>query len=104
MHNVLEHRQLTSPVAQHFYVADRIILIENGTIKTQGSWETMKSYATEMQKFTFENMASRGLPIDADPSDRQRAAALANHDAEEDVRRKTGDLSLYSKCCYSTCV
>ena len=66
----------------------------------------MKVHATEVQKFTFDHIKSEASLADADSSAPKPKATLANRDAEEDLHRKTGDISLYSmsfsSCSYRT--
>ncbi|KAK5995410.1 ABC multidrug transporter B [Cladobotryum mycophilum] len=86
---------LVTNSTQHFHIADRIILLEQGQISSNNAPGKMKMLTTEMGKFTFQQEPStestRTTTIDP-----QRIKAQLNNDAEEDLYRKTGEFSLYS--------
>lgn len=84
---------IVSNAAQHFHLADQIILIENGRIEQQGKWFTMQNRTLEMQKFSFHETEE---PTEAAARImKQKAKAQADEDAEQDLHRTTGDISLY---------
>lgn len=82
---------LTASVAQHFHVADEILVLEQGRIASRGSWDELKSSVSELSKFTFAEATKRPEAV---PKTIKRTSQ-ANADAEEDLYRKTGDFSLY---------
>ncbi|UKZ49723.1 hypothetical protein TrVGV298_003971 [Trichoderma virens] len=83
---------LVTNSAQHFHVADEILVLEQGRIASQGSWDELKSTLSDLSKFTFAEATKR---LEAVPKTVKRTSQ-ASTDAEEDLYRKTGDFSLYS--------
>ncbi|KAM0247602.1 hypothetical protein ACHAQJ_009794 [Trichoderma viride] len=83
---------LVTNSAQHFHVADEILVLEKGRIASRGSWDELKTTLSELSKFTFAESTKR-------PEAALRGAkkiSQSNTDAEDDLYRKTGDFSLYS--------
>ncbi|KAL7797360.1 ABC transporter type 1, transmembrane domain-containing protein [Trichoderma ceciliae] len=83
---------LVTNSAQHFHVADEILILEKGRIASRGSWDELKSSVSELSKFTFAEATKS--PKAALKS--LKRTPQSNTEAEEDVYRKTGDVSLYS--------
>nr|WNZ75576.1 hypothetical protein [Trichoderma harzianum] len=83
---------LVTNSAQHFHVADEILVLEKGRIASRGSWDALRSSLSELSKFTFTGTAKK--PEAALKATKRTSPS--NADAEEDLYRKTGDFSLYS--------
>ncbi|KAL7813269.1 P-loop containing nucleoside triphosphate hydrolase protein [Trichoderma aethiopicum] len=83
---------LVTNSAQHFHVADEILVLEKGRIATRGSWDELQSSLSELTKFTFAQAEKK--PEAAAKVVKAKSQSTA--DAEEDLYRKTGDFSLYS--------
>ncbi|KAL7951361.1 P-loop containing nucleoside triphosphate hydrolase protein [Trichoderma barbatum] len=83
---------LVTNSAQHFHVADEILVLEQGRIASRGSWNELKSSVTELSKFTVAKAAKAPEAV----LRTIKRSPQANTDAEEDLYRKTGDFSLYS--------
>ncbi|KAL5094611.1 hypothetical protein Trisim1_005344 [Trichoderma cf. simile WF8] len=83
---------LVTNSAQHFHVADEILVLGKGRIASRGSWDALKSSLSELSKFTFTETTKKP---DAVLKSTKRTSQ-SNADAEEDLYRKTGDFSLYS--------
>ncbi|KAK1251558.1 hypothetical protein MKX07_007037 [Trichoderma sp. CBMAI-0711] len=83
---------LVTNSAQHFHVADEILVLDKGRIATRGSWDELKSSVSELTKFTFAQAEKRPEPAAKIVKGKSQSTA----DAEEDLYRKTGDFSLYS--------
>ncbi|KAK4069703.1 uncharacterized protein Triagg1_6833 [Trichoderma aggressivum f. europaeum] len=83
---------LVTNSAQHFHVADEILVLEKGRIASRGSWDALKSSLSELSKFTFTETAKKPEAV----LKVTKKASQSNADAEEDLYRKTGDFSLYS--------
>lgn len=61
----------------------------------QGDWRTLKNHSSEMQKFSFQeadfpNVESKSKVVNG-------TSKQAEKDAEQDLDRRVGDLSLYSE-------
>lgn len=85
--------------AQHFHVADEILVLEKGRIASRGSWKALQSSLSELSKFTFTETAKKPKAV----LKATTKASQSNADAEEDLYRKTGDFSLYCKCDHINC-
>lgn len=83
--------RLNIPKAQHFHVADEILVLEKGRILSRGSWVELKTTLTNLSKFTFTQTAKRAETI----SNAAKLIPRPSTDAEDDLYRKTGDFSLY---------
>ncbi|KAJ6786175.1 hypothetical protein PWT90_00737 [Aphanocladium album] len=75
--------------AQYFHFADHIILLEEGKISQQGTAKDVSPHVNDLRKF---NLQHDPLPTEA-PT--RLAKKQAERDAETDLHRQTGDLSLY---------
>lgn len=69
-------------------------MINEGRLERFDSWEQISQLSQEIRKFSFAN------PVPTDRADDEHAAQRRvqmerNHDAEEDLHRHVGDLSLY---------
>jgi len=80
--------------AQHFRLADQIILLGAKTIQAQGDWNAMKEKSTEIRKYMLEQSSAKA-GLDGNTSSTSAVKAQANTDAAEDLSRRVGDLSLY---------
>ena len=81
-------------LAQFFPVADRVVILEDGKIKAQGSWEAIKHKASSsISKFSIQHQLNRGVPPLT--SGRLNAQLQAKEEAQAELARKPGDLELY---------
>ncbi|TFB06902.1 Metal resistance protein YCF1 [Trichoderma ghanense] len=84
---------LVTNSAQHFHVADEILVLEKGRLATRGSWDELKSSVSELTKFTFAQAMQKP---EVTAAKTLKGKSQSTTDAEEDLYRKTGDFSLYS--------
>ncbi|OAA57757.1 multidrug resistance-associated protein [Cordyceps fumosorosea ARSEF 2679] len=82
--------------AQYFHLADHILLLDAGRISRRGTAVEMSPYVDELRKFHAED-ASPGPEAPT-----RRAKTQAKKDAQSDLYRQTGDLSLYGFYLRST--
>ncbi len=81
-------------LAQFFPTSNCVVLLEDGRIKAQGSWEEIKHKASaSIPKFSVQHKLNRGIPPPT--SVRLNAQLQAKEDAQADSARKPGDLGLY---------
>ncbi|QLI66506.1 ABC multidrug transporter B [Metarhizium brunneum] len=80
--------------AQHFQHSDGIILLQDGHISAQGDWRAIKSRASEMLKFNFEETQSS--TVEPTGKSQYSTAKQAETDADKDLHRSVGDMTLYS--------
>lgn len=92
--------KLIIPIAQHFHLADEILVLEKGRILSRGSWDELKNTLSNLSKFTFTQTAKRPETI----SNAAKLVPRPSTDAENDLYRKTGDFSLYCEPRPHTCV
>lgn len=59
----------------------------------EGDWRRLKSHAAEMQKFSFEDVHHEST--ESKGNNPSNVKELAEKDAEQDLHRSAGDLSLY---------
>lgn len=80
-------------IAQYFQAADRVVSLGKKGIKEQGNWEEIKSKPTSLLKSipTTKNKNDALLPN----FDKLSAQLRAKDEAEKDLSRQTGDLTLY---------
>lgn len=69
------------------------MLLDNGHVAMKGDWRSLKPHATEMQKFSFEEVHHERT--ESKGNNPSHAKELAEKDAEKDLHRSVGDLSLY---------
>ncbi|KAJ6439348.1 ABC multidrug transporter [Purpureocillium lavendulum] len=86
---------LISNSAQHFHLADQVALLDGGKLQCVGSCQDLKTHFTEIRKFTFGADREKSGAERRRQTPQEQAKILKNHDAELDLHRKTGDLSLY---------
>ncbi|KAK4088636.1 hypothetical protein Purlil1_7187 [Purpureocillium lilacinum] len=86
---------LMLPLAQYYHLADQIALLDEGQIKSIGSWQDFQGQLTEIRKFTFDGNDTEKAHVVHGESPQEQAKALRNRDAQQDLHRKTGDFSLY---------
>ncbi|KAM3472494.1 hypothetical protein MY5147_005251 [Beauveria neobassiana] len=77
--------------AQYFRFADHVIMLENGRITHRGTAEQMRPFVSELRKFHAEDEA---YPAHEAPA--RLAKTKAKKDAQNDLYRQTGDMSLYT--------
>ena len=70
-----------------------MVLGDHG-IKEQGTWQTIKVKAGSIEKLTLESQETNNIALSA-KFDNLRAQLQAKDEAEVDLSRQTGDLSLY---------
>ncbi len=86
----------THPViAQYFQAADRIVILGDHGVKEQGTWQEIQVKSASITKFIPNTVAKSDATLLAN-FDKLRAQFRARDEAEVDLSRKTGDLSLYS--------
>lgn len=73
--------------------------MEEGRIKEQGTWESIKSLQRQLHKISFSAETGALTVQDTKTRIKDRAKAQASSDAAEDLSRKSGDMSLYSTKC-----
>ncbi|KAL7898266.1 multidrug resistance-associated protein [Trichoderma sp. SZMC 28014] len=83
---------LVTNSAQHFHLADEILVLEKGRIISRGSWDELRNNLSTLSKFTFAQTAERLETI----SNAAKLVPKPSIDIENDLYRKTGDFSLYS--------
>ncbi|KAM0668326.1 hypothetical protein ACQRIU_001888 [Beauveria bassiana] len=77
--------------AQYYRFADHVIMLEHGRITHQGTAEQMRPFVSELRKFHAEDGDS---PAHEAPA--RLAKTQAKKDAQNDLYRQTGDMSLYT--------
>lgn len=50
--------------AQHFHLADHILILEKGSIKEQGSWDKLETKQTQIEKIIGKNDNNTGGSLD----------------------------------------
>ncbi len=79
--------------AQFFPAADKIVILEDGGVKVQGSWEEIKQHASSsISKFSLQQHQAQAAVVSDKPPDRTRL------EAQTDLARKAGDFGLYRQC------
>ncbi|KAH8596734.1 putative ABC transporter [Bisporella sp. PMI_857] len=86
---------LVSNSAQHFQSADQIVVLGDGGIKEQGSWQDMKAKSGDIAKFTSGTHGRNDAVLSPDFS-KLHDKVRAKDEAEVDLSRQTGDLTLYA--------
>ena len=81
-------------IAQHFQIADRIVVLGDNGIKEQGTWQEIKARAATIAKFTIGTQEKNDAILSADMN-KLNAQVQARNEAEADLSRQTGDISLY---------
>lgn len=84
---------MLTELAQYFNLADKIVLLDRGSIKAQGPWSQMASSVAEVKKFELD----QGHDAPSEDAQHVKKKSQVDIDAEHDVDRRTGDLSLYCK-------
>jgi ATP-binding cassette, subfamily C (CFTR/MRP), member 1 len=87
---------LTHHLAQFFSHADHIVVLGDGEIKEEGSWDKIKGKTAAIAKFIpsrdhFEGFAT----VEGVANFKLTAQLRARDEAEVDLARKTGDIALY---------
>ena len=67
------------PLAQHYHLADQIALLDEGQVKSIGSWQDFQGQLTEIRKFTFDgDDTEKAHTVQADPfKSKQRPSETA---------------------------
>ncbi|KAB5582239.1 putative ABC transporter [Coniochaeta sp. 2T2.1] len=87
---------LVSSSTHHFPSADNIVLVGNGRMIEQGTWQTLQAKSAAISKFIPN--ASSELKNDGPVSstnNKLQAQLRAKDEAETDLARQTGDFALY---------
>ncbi|KAB5513252.1 ABC transporter-like protein [Coniochaeta sp. 2T2.1] len=87
---------LVTSSTHHFPSADNIVLVGNGRVIEQGTWQTLQAKSAAMSKFIPN--ASSELKNDGPVSstnNKLQARIRAKDEAETDLARQTGDFALY---------
>ncbi|KAF7553306.1 hypothetical protein G7Z17_g3696 [Cylindrodendrum hubeiense] len=71
--------------AQHFHIADRILLVNSGKIQEQSTPAEMKASSNEISKFSFSHMDTIEARDRNNLVSKQHVTARVNQDAEEDL-------------------
>ena len=88
-------------LAQFFPAADCVVILEDGKIKAQGSWEAIKHKASSsIPKFSIQHQLNRGAPPPT--SGGLNAQLQAKEEAQAELTKKSGDLELYCQCLART--
>lgn len=91
----------TYPItAQYYPLANEIVILGEGTIKLKGTWRELQARGTTIAKFMPKSRTVH--EDDAAPSKefaKLSSQLRAKDEAEMDLARKTGDLSLYGALC-----
>jgi ATP-binding cassette subfamily C (CFTR/MRP) protein 1 len=82
-------------IAQYFQAADHIVVLGNNRVIDQGNWQNIKSKATSIAKFSSSHHI-KDSDILSENFDELGAKVRAKDEAEIDLSRQTGDLTLYS--------
>lgn len=82
-------------LAQHFKIADKIIVLGDHGIKEQGSWVTIQAKADSIGKFTSNLQSKNDVALSAS-FDRLGAQFRTTDEAKADLTRQTGDFAIYS--------
>ncbi|KAK5653329.1 hypothetical protein OQA88_9020 [Cercophora sp. LCS_1] len=86
---------LATNSTQFFPLADHIVILGDGGIKEQGKWDEIKSKTAIISKFIPKSHAHDGDAVALPNLANLSAKLRAKEEAEVDLARKTGDLSLY---------
>ncbi|KAI0889767.1 ABC transporter [Annulohypoxylon maeteangense] len=80
--------------AQYFYLADEVIVLENGRIKEHGKWNELAIRDPEILKIitSEDGEPKRSVTGGSDPLSQQQRSY---EDVTIDLKRKTGDSTLY---------
>ncbi|KAF8851871.1 putative ABC transporter [Acephala macrosclerotiorum] len=85
---------LVANSAHYFQAADQILIVGDGGIQEQGSWQDIKAKSNSIMKFVPKSRdASDGTLVAG--FDKLNAQMRARDEAEVDLSRQTGDFALY---------
>ncbi len=88
-------------IAQHLPLADHIIILdEEGSIAEQGTWDDLRAGTGHTSKVAAEKKDEKdeSRPRDrAEAGDKVQKAPDPPDTSSQDITRKTGDVTLYSK-------
>ncbi|KAI1763558.1 putative ABC transporter [Hypoxylon sp. FL1150] len=87
---------VVSNSAQYYHLADQVVILSDGTVKEKGTWQELQAKGGAIDKFVQKHPTSE----ESDASSSQefvklRSQLRAKDEAEMDLARQTGDLSLY---------
>lgn len=89
------HDQKLTAVAQHFHLADEIIILGNSKIETRGAWDELKHISSQITKMSLSE-AEGTKDIDRKQDDVKLVTKQRQiEDVAIDLSRKTGDSALY---------
>ena len=81
--------------ASHFHLADKLIILGDGSVTYQGTWADLEHKPESMLKVDLAEPAGNGLEQRVDKTVLNQSLKVA--DAISDLSRATGDFSLYGK-------
>ncbi|KAB5542688.1 ABC transporter [Coniochaeta sp. 2T2.1] len=79
--------------ASHFHLADKLIILGNGTVAYQGTWSNLAHKPDSMLKVNIAETTKNDLDQKLDKTVRNHSLKVA--EAISDLSRATGDFSLY---------
>ncbi|CZR52737.1 related to multidrug resistance protein [Phialocephala subalpina] len=85
---------LVANSTQYFQAADQIVILGDGGVKEQGTWQELKTKSSTIMKFVPRTKEGSASALVAG-FDRLSAQMRARDEAEVDLSRQTGDLALY---------
>lgn len=88
---------LVTNSTRHFASADRVVLLGDGGVREQGTWDSLQAKLAAIEKFippASGKDESKSAP-EIDLTRRLEAQLRVRDEAETDLARKTGDVALY---------
>ncbi|KAL7629149.1 hypothetical protein AAE478_000668 [Parahypoxylon ruwenzoriense] len=93
---LLVNAELTSSIAQYFYLADEVIVLENGRTREQGKWDELKRRDPQISKMILkDDGVTEDRPVAVDHSERPPQQQRQYDEDSIDARRQIGDSALY---------
>lgn len=90
--------QLTLQIAQHFHLADQILLLEGGKITEQRSWDELKSKQDQIEKVLVNNPKGSAEDNHPPPLIAKPQTQVKPPLTKKDMSRLAGDSALYGMC------
>ncbi|KAF4783878.1 hypothetical protein HER10_EVM0001269 [Colletotrichum scovillei] len=81
--------------ATHFHLADRLILLNNGSVAFEGTWDGLTNDQKHVLKFTINEGKKNTIEQHVQMDNVVRSKSLKVDEAVTDLTRATGDMSLY---------
>lgn len=87
---------LVTNSTRHFPAADRVVLLGDGGVREQGTWESLQAKLAAIEKFIPSAPGKdESKSNEADLTRRLEAQLRVRDEAATDLARKTGDVALY---------